>query len=91
MFVFLNPDLCSAGGSKEHELSEWHEFLFFSVDSSDSCSFSYGWIRGLLELQGTRIVRMTRIFVYSVESDSCSFSYGWIRGRFTSWSYGRSG
>ena len=26
--------------SKEHELSEWHEFLFYSVDSSDSGSFS---------------------------------------------------
>ena len=50
---------------KEHELSEWHEFLFYSVDSSDSCSFSQNWICVLLEvLKNTNYPNDTNLYLF---------------------------
>ena len=65
VFVFLWLDVGSAWSPKEHEWSEWHEFLFYSVDSSDSCSFSYGWMRGLLEvLRNTNCPNNTNLCLF---------------------------
>ena len=64
---------------KEHECSEWHEFLFIRLIRLIRVRFLKPRIRGLLEvLRNTNVPNDTNFYLFGWLSDSCSFSQNWI-------------